>query len=96
MEVLDRIEQALKESLARAEPPQSRPETPGEATQAVKQALDQLAERQGRLQTVLDRAGEDASRAETALTVEVEDLERWMREGCAVRERVATQARGAV
>jgi hypothetical protein len=95
MEVLDRIGQALQESLERTAAPEPRPEAPGTAGHAAKRALDLLAERQGRLQASLDRAGEDAARAEAALAAEAEDLERWLREGRAARERLADRAGGA-
>jgi hypothetical protein len=96
MEVLDRIEQALAESLARAATVEVPPEAPGGASHAAKLALDLLAERQGRLQAILDRAGQDAAQAEAALAGEAEDLERWLREGRAAREGVATREGGAV
>jgi hypothetical protein len=96
MEVLDRIEQALRESLDRAAALETGPEAPGGAAHAAKLALDQLAERQGRLQAILDRTEQDATRAEAALAAEVEEIERWLREGRAARERVVGQAGSAV
>jgi hypothetical protein len=88
MEVLDRIEQAVQESLARAAGPEPPPETPGGASHVAKLALEVLTARQDRLQAILDRAGQDAARADAALTGEVEEVERWLLEGCAVRERL--------
>ncbi len=84
-EVLDRIDQALTESLARTAAPQMPPDSSAAATHAVMLALEQLADRQARLQAILDRAAQDAARAEAALAGEAEDLERWLREGRATR-----------
>jgi hypothetical protein len=95
MEVLDRIEQALTESLARATVPETDSEPPGEAGHAVKLALDVLAQRQGRLQAILERAEQETGRTDAALQAAAEDLERWRQEGRAAREKPAAPASDA-
>jgi hypothetical protein len=95
MEVLDRIDQALAESLARAalEAP---PETPGGVVHAARLALEVLSERQGRLQAILDCAAQEAGQADAALAGAMEGLEKWLQEGRAARAKLASPAAGAV
>jgi hypothetical protein len=95
MGVLDRIDQALADSLARAAALETPPEAPGGAVHAVRLALEVLTERQGRLQAILDRAGQEAGQADAALAGAMGDLEKWMRESCAARTKPAVPATDA-
>jgi hypothetical protein len=95
MEVLDRIEQALAESLARAAALDRPAEASGGAVHAVRLALEVLGERQARLQAILDRAGQEAGQADAVLAGAMAGLEKWLQENRAAGENGAVPATGA-
>ncbi len=95
MEVLDRIEQALAESLARAAALDVPAEAPGGTVHVVKLALEVLDERQARLQAILDRAEQQAGEADAALAGAIAGFEKWLQESRAAGEKTAVPATGA-
>jgi hypothetical protein len=72
-EVLDHIDRALAESLARLAEPAQAPAAPSAGV-----PLDGLDARLAALQERLDRVGQDAARAEANLGAELAVLERWL------------------
>jgi hypothetical protein len=89
MQVLDRIEQALAESLTlSAELP---PTTPGsEGTTETHLAMALQDESLSHLQTSLGRAAQIATAADVALMAEAGTLEAWLAQVGPIRERLAS------
>jgi hypothetical protein len=90
MQVLDRIEQALAESLARATlPADDPPAPPAGAAEAALAALDgRLAE----MEACLERAEREAAGADAPLAAEAEALRGWLTALAATRQKLAGQA----
>jgi hypothetical protein len=91
MQVLERIEQALAESLARAAlPDEGQPAAPpAGAAEAALSALDgRLAEMEG----CLERAEREAAGADAVLAAEAEGLRGWLAALAATRQKLAGQA----
>jgi hypothetical protein len=86
MEVLDRIENTLRQSLERAAEPVL-PAGPPAADGALG-ALGALEERLVRLQGRLAQAATDAAAADAALADTIDDLRRWLGVMQAARERL--------
>jgi hypothetical protein len=90
MDVLDRIERSLHESLRAApEPPPVAPPGAGAAAGAM-QALDT---RLARWQACLDLASQEADRAEQAAVAEEASLGEWIGQLAAAREKLASHAK---
>jgi hypothetical protein len=90
MQVLDRIEQALAESLARAALPEEGAAAgpPAGAAEAALAALDgRLAQMEG----CLERAEGEAAGADALLAAEAEGLRGWLAALTATRQRLAEQ-----
>lgn len=91
MQVLDRIELALAESLARAALPEGGqpPAPPAGAAEAALSALDgRLAE----MEACLERAEAEAAGADALLAAEAEALRGWLATLAATRQKLAGQA----
>jgi hypothetical protein len=84
MQVLDRIEQALAESLARAALPDE-----GPAAGAAEAALAALDGRLAQMEGCLERAEREAAGADALLAAEAEALRGWLAALAATRQRLA-------
>ena len=90
MQVLDRIEQALAESLVRAALPADGPTAP--PTGAAEAALGALDGRLAEMEACLERAEREAAGADALLAAEAEALRGWLAALAATRQRLAEQA----
>jgi hypothetical protein len=84
MQVLDRIEQALAESLARAALPEE-----GPSAGAAEAALAALDGRLAQMEGCLERAEREAAGADALLAAEAEALRGWLATLAATRQRLA-------
>ena len=90
MQVLERIEQALAESLARAALPTDEPAaTPVGAAEA---ALAALGGRLAEMEACLERAEREAAGADAPLAAEAEALRGWLAALAVTRQKLAGQA----
>jgi hypothetical protein len=89
MQVLDRIEQALAESLARAALPADEPALPPAG--AADAALGALDGRLAEMEACLERAEREAAGADAPLAAEAEALRGWLAALAATRQQLAGQ-----
>jgi hypothetical protein len=83
MQVLERIEQALAESLARAALPEA------QAPDAAEAALAGLDGRLAEMEACLERAGREAAETDALLAAEAEALRGWLATLAATRQKLA-------
>ena len=87
LDLLDRIEQALAESLARAALPNEGPAAG--AAGAAEAALAALDGRLAQMEGCLERAEQEAAGADALLAAEAEALRGWLATLAATRQRLA-------
>jgi hypothetical protein len=95
MQVLDRIEDTLDRSLARAAEPEAHPAAlspPGEQRAVARRPLQLLDQRLSQMQDCLGLAGRRAAEAEALLDAEVQAVEHWQRLLAAARQKLADWA----
>jgi hypothetical protein len=95
MQVLDRIEDTLDRSLARAAEPEAYPAAlspPPDERAVARRPLQLLDQRLAQMQACLDLAGRRAAEAEGLLEVEAQALGRWRESLGAARDQLADWA----
>jgi hypothetical protein len=94
MQVLDRIEDTLDRSLARAAEPEAYPAalSPRDERAVARRPLQLLDQRLAQMQGCLDLVGRRAAEAEGLLEVEAQALGRWRESLAAARDRLADWA----
>jgi hypothetical protein len=98
MQVLEKIEESLAETVQRAaeREPSPPPDDPAGRDAAWQSALLRLDDRLAALQDCAERAGRAAAAADAALADGADGLDRWLGAARVVWRKVADQAGGAV